>query len=271
MSIFRSGLAALVLMTGPTFSHEFWISPASYVIENGAEMQADIRVGENFRGSAYSFNPNRFERFDLIQNDALSSVEGRLGDTPALSTSAARDTLAIVVHETTDSILTYTEWAKFKKFATHKDFLPVLDDHIARGLPQDRFSERYRRFAKSLIAVGNGAGADREVGLKTEIVALANPYTERMDSLPMRVLYEGVPRQGTQVELFERGPDGEVAVTLHRTDDAGEVDIPVKPGHDYLVDAVKMVPIEAEDPASNPVWYSLWAGLTFAVPQAPLE
>jgi len=167
MSLFRSVLAVLTLMTGPVVSHEFWISPKTYVIENGAEMQADIRVGENFRGSAYSYNPKRFERFDLVMGDTSASVEGRLGDTPALSASATQDGLAIIVHETTDSVLTYKEWAKFEKFAKHKDFLPVLDDHIARDLPQDRFSERYRRFAKSLIAVGNGAGADREIGLRT--------------------------------------------------------------------------------------------------------
>ncbi len=234
-------------------------------------MQANLRVGENFKGSAYSYNPKRFERFDLIQNGQSSPVEGRLGDTPALSVTAQADTLAVIVHETTDSVLTYKEWAKFEKFATHKDFLDVLDAHVARGLPQDRFSERYRRFAKSLVAIGSGVGEDVEVGLRTEIVALANPYRVTADSLPLRVLYEGAPRAGVQLELFERAPDGTVEVTLHRTDDLGEVEIPIKRAHSYLADAVAMIPLEAQDPMTEPVWYSLWAALSFAVPEQPLK
>ncbi|MEL6586052.1 MAG: DUF4198 domain-containing protein, partial [Pseudomonadota bacterium] len=175
--------------------------------------------------------------------------------------------LLTIVHETTDSTLTYREWAKFEKFAHHKAFTDVLRAHAERGLPREGFREDYRRFAKALIAVGDGIGEDRAVGLRTEIVAQANPYTDDMaGGMPVQVLLEGAPKPGAQIEVFEKYPDDSVKVTLHTADDQGRTVIPMKAGCEYLLDSVAMVPIEPEEDG-DAVWLSLWASLTFAVPQ----
>ncbi|MGR3640587.1 MAG: DUF4198 domain-containing protein, partial [Alterinioella nitratireducens] len=61
---------------------------------------------------------------------------------------------------------------------------------------------------------------------------MANPYTDDLsDGFPVLVLLEGEPRADVQVELFDRDPDGEVTVTLHRTDAEGRAVLPVEPGH----------------------------------------
>ena len=127
----------------------------------------------------------------------------------------------------------------------------------------DGFTERYSRHAKSLIAVGSGAGSDRESGLETEFVALENPYTFKGDTLPVQLFYQQKPRAAAQVEIFERAPDDSVSITLTQTDTEGRADIPVKPGHTYLLDAVVLRP---SDPETGAIWETLWAALTFAVP-----
>lgn len=248
-------------------AHEFWIEPEAYEVQRGGTMVASLRVGENFSGAAQAFLPRNFDRFDMVCDGALSEVPGRAGDRPALSTEASKDGLCVVIHQTRDHTLTYREWQKFVNFVEHKDFEGVLDSHAARGLPETDFTELYSRYAKSLIAVGGGAGSDSAVGLLTEIVAEANPYTDAMDNgLPIRVLYDGEPRADAQVELFAKSPQGAVEVTLHRTDSEGRVTLPVQPGQAYLADAVVLRPLEplAE---GDPVWESLWASLTFAVPE----
>ncbi|MDA7429653.1 DUF4198 domain-containing protein [Primorskyibacter aestuariivivens] len=248
-------------------AHEFWIDAKAWQVAPDAPIVADIRVGEEFKGSAYSYLPPRFRRFDIVQGDDVTAVEGRAGDRPALNMAAPAEGLAVVVHVTSDYSLTYSEWDKFVNFATHKDWVPLIEEHEARGLPETGFRERYSRHGKSLIAVGEGTGMDREVGLETEIVALANPYTDDLSGgLPVRVLYQGAPRGNAQVELFEKAPDGSVATSLHRTDADGMVQFPVKPGHTYLVDAVVLRPLEPVE-ESDPVWESLWASLTFQVPE----
>lgn len=248
-------------------AHEFWISPEAYVTPKGVEVQAQLRVGQDFEGGSYSFNPNRFERFDLVARGQVVPVSGRLGDTPALNMVAPTSGLITIVHETGDNLLTYKGMEKFTKFAKHKDFEWAVQSHLDRGLPTERFTERYRRYAKSLVAVGDGAGADREVGMKTEIVALANPYTDTLDKFPVKVLLDGLPRADAQIELFDKGPDGEVNITLHRTDANGIGSFPITRGHEYLVDAVVLSPLNEGDPTELPVWVSAWASLTFSVPK----
>lgn len=258
--------AALTLSSLPAPAHEFWISPETYTVEPEGQIVAHIRVGQNFKGGAYSYIPQNFVRFDMVAGDRVIPVEGRIGDRPALSMTAPAEGLVTLVHQTTDYFLTYSDADTFVNFVTSKDFDGVLAEHKARGLPEAGFRERYSRFAKSLIAVGDGDGADREVGLLTEIVALANPYTDDPSAgLPVQVLYQGAPRPGVQVDVFARGADDAVTLTKYRTDDAGLAVISVQPETDYLVDSVVMRPLEPEA-ENDPVWESLWASLTFRVP-----
>lgn len=258
----------MCIWAAPLQAHEFWIDAEDYTVAPGAPVTASFRNGENFVGGALSYIPGRTARFDMISGDAVSEVPARMGDNPAVALDSASEGLLILVHETTDRIVTYREWARFLRFVEHKAFEGVPDAHRARGLPEDTFRESYRRYAKALIAIGDGAGADRPVGLKTEIVAEANPYTDDLSGgMPVWVLLDGAPKAGAQVEMFDRGPDGEVEVTRHVADETGRVVLPVAPGHDYLLDSVAIEPLE---PAADgdPVWKTHWAALTFAVPEA---
>ncbi|MBM7070390.1 DUF4198 domain-containing protein [Actibacterium sp. 188UL27-1] len=254
-------------LSNPALSHEFWISPGRYVVPVGEAITAELRVGENLKGAAYAYIDFRAERFEYVTSSGTEPVPARMGDRPALNMAAPGEGLMVIVHQTSDSTLTYKEWAKFQKFVAHKDFRGALDTHKARGLPESGFVESYRRHAKSLIAVGNGTGQDAPVGMETEIIAVTNPYTDDIaGGMAIDVLYEGKPRPNVQVELFEKAPDGAVVVTLHRTDDDGRAVLPVKPGHEYLADAVVLRSTGNDDPKAGPVWHTLWASLTFAVP-----
>jgi hypothetical protein len=270
MSLFR--LTSLLLAfwhANVTFAHEFWIDPLVYQVQSGEPLVANLRNGQNFNGVALAWFENRFTRFEVTMGDETTPVAGRMGDTPALQAVAQGDGLAIVLHETAPSTLTYTEWDKFLAFAAHKDFPNAAADHAAAGWPQDRFIESYTRHAKALVAVGSGAGADRSFGLATEFVALTNPYDPGFDGqMSVLVTLGGIPRPDAQVEIFGRAPDGSVTVTLTRTNADGRATIAVTPGHSYLFDAVVLRPYAGTGTSdATPVWETLWAALTFAVPE----
>lgn len=246
-------------------AHEFWIEPERYQVAPSENLVARLKNGQNFEGVTLAYFPNRIVRFDVVLGDTIRPVEARLGDNPALDVPAPGSGLAIVVHETSSSNLTYKEWEKFQKFADHKDFPDIEARHAANGFPQPPFKERYTRHAKALIAVGDGVGLDRELGLKTEFIALTNPYAPDFDgAMRVKVMLDGAVRPNAQVEVFDRAPDGAVTVTLHRTNDDGIAAIPVSPAHAYLFDAVTIAPIS--DPETEAVWDTYWAALTFAVP-----
>lgn len=257
----------LALSTATAKAHEFWLSPEDYTLAPEDVMQVRLRVGSQMKGFVLSYLPQDIARFEVVQGDEIRPVEGRMGDNPALAMPAETDGLAVVVHETQDSQLTYDDFAVFQRFVAHKDLSTALADHKARGLPETGFKETYRRHAKSLIAVGSGAGSDRVMGLRNEIVALANPYTDDLSvGMPLLVLMDGAPRADTQVELFQSAPDGTVTITLHRTDAEGKVTVPVLPDMEYLVDNVVLRALDNNDPAAGPVWHSDWASLTFHTP-----
>ena len=261
---------ACALLAAPIASaHEFWIEPPEFQVENGIAFTADLKNGELFKGTRQSYFDDRNTRFDVIMGDKTAPITGRLGDRPAIQLPApAQDGLMILAHEAAPSTITYKKWPKFMKFVAHKDFKEAEAIHTARGWAKEGFKEIYTRHSKSLIAVGDGAGSDRELGLETEFVALENPYAPDFDgTMDVALFYNGAPRSDAQIEVYERNNDGIVTVTIIRTNDVGRAAIPLAAGMDYMLDAVVLRPVEgATTVEDGPVWETLWASLTFAVP-----
>lgn len=253
----------------PLAAHEFWIEPEAYQVSLGDSIQAAFKNGENFEGNSLSYLDRDTLRHEMAFGGTVAPIPGRAGDRPAVQLAAPdQEGLLVLAHETTTSRITYKTWEKFMKFVNHKDFVNAEADHLAAGWPQENFRESYSRHVKTLIGVGDGAGSDRAFGMATEFVALSNPYEPGFDStMKVALTYQGAPRADAQIEVFERRPDGEVSVSLHRSDAQGEAAIPVKAGHAYLFDAVvlRKAANAGEDPKA-PVWETLWAALTFAVP-----
>lgn len=236
------------------------------MLDQGNAIVAAIRVGQDFEGGSYSYLPQNIRRFEVALDGSVMPVMSRMGDRPAMDMTLNGQGLAVIVHVTSDSSVRYKDAETFESFVTHKDAAWALDRHKKRGLPEAGFTERYSRYAKSLVAVGDGAGTDRAFGLLTEIVALANPYTDDLSAgLPVQVLFEGQPRANAQVEIFDKDGD-DVRIATVQTDGEGRAVVPVTPGHVYMLDAVVLRELQPEQ-AGGAVWESLWANLTFAVPQ----
>lgn len=248
---------------GMSSAHEFWIDPVNWQLSAGDEISAHLRNGEGFEGSSLGWFDKNIARAEAVFASGTATFSGRMGNRPALAIPAEDDGLVVVLHETTPAKLTYKTWDKFQRFVDHKDLGIDKAAHLARGHPETGFTESYTRHAKALISVRDGSGRDKAFGLETEIVAVTNPYDATFDNMmQIEVLYQGAPRPDAQVEIFERAPDGTVAVSLTTTDDAGGAKVPVKPGHAYLFDAV-VIRDSVQDGA---IYDTLWAALTFYVP-----
>ncbi len=244
--------------------HEFWVEPQDYTINASEMLVADIRNGQNFKGSSFAYIRDRYVKFDMFVGQSQQMIAGELGQRPAISKQVDEDGLRILVVETISNDLSYSEWAKFQKFIDHKDFKLDKTEHLALGFPEKGFKELYRRFAKSLVGVGTADGADIKVGLEIELVALLNPYSDdTTGGMPVKAFYQDKPLIDVQIELFDKAPSGEVEVTLHRTDELGVANLPIESGHSYLVDTVQLRLAETDN-EKGAVWETLWASLTYA-------
>lgn len=264
----RFAILALSLLSAPASAHELWIEPLAYEVPVEGRIEARLVNGETFQGIDVAYFPRRFQRFDLLSGEAAVPVAGRIGDRPALRADPLGEGLHVAVYQSVPATVTYATYEEFARFGAHKDFAGLRAAHEARALPESDFSEVYTRYSKALIGVGAAAGADRRSGLETEIVALDNPYTADLaGGMRVQVFDGAAVRADAQVELFARAPDGTVEVTLHRTDAQGVALLPVRPGHAYLVDAVVLrQPAAALAQETGAVWETLWAALTFRVP-----
>lgn len=264
-------LPVILLMSAGTAApaHETWLEPKKFQITLNETLEADIRNGENFSGFALSYLPAKQQELSITLGNNTVPVEGRMGDRPAVAQSVAAEGLAVVTYVSTMNKLRYTDAEKFRNFVTHKGFPETLDAHAARGLPETGFTEGYTRFSKALVAVGDVDGEDSYQGLETEFVALDNPYADDFDgTMDLDLYYQDELRLNAQVEVFDRAPDGTVSTSITSTNAAGHAQIAVQPGHTYLVDAV-VIREPSEDLAEETgiVWETLWAALTFAVPE----
>jgi hypothetical protein len=262
-------IAALVLGAIPVSAHEFWLLPGDFQPETGDTLKVEVRNGQKFKGGALGYFANSVKRFEVISNRVRHPVKARSGDFPALATRVKEDGLMVILYQSTRSRLVYRSYGLFTGFIEHKRLGPVVARHDARGLPHEGVTESYIRFSKTLVGAGDGAGQDMVTGMETELVALANPYTDDLSAgLPVRLFYKGAPRPHEQIEIFEKSPRGAVSVSTVMTNGNGVGMIPVKKGYTYMLDSEVMREPSAALAASDDVmWESLWANLTFAVPE----
>lgn len=267
----------IALITAATFgaslanAHEVWIEPARWSTAVGSELEAHVLNGQSFKGINLSWNGAttlRAEKWDGAGGDPIT---GRLGDLPALKTTATQDGLMTLLYQSDLSTITYNDYAKFAAFVAEKGHQAILQAHATRGLPDAPIKEAYSRFSKALVAVGTGQGQDAARGLALEIVALTNPYTAAADEeMRVQLLYQGAPLAENQITIFARPASGEVFETRLDTDPSGVVSFMPASGHTYLVDAVLLREPAREVVAKTrgAVWESLWASLTFQTPAA---
>jgi uncharacterized GH25 family protein len=258
---------AFLTLPLPGFAHELWIEPLDFQPGATVPIEAHLVNGQRFEGIELPYIPASTVELSLTLGDQTVAVAPRIGSKPALSAPALGDGLHIALYRSAQATVIYAEMEKFESFVAHKDLDPILETHRARGYPEANFSEVYTRYSKSLIGVGGAAGADRNFGMETELVALTNPYTDDLSAgFRVQLFYRGQTRNDAQVEVFDRAGDGTVTIYTLRTDGTGVATVPVTAGHAYMLDAVVLREPEG---VSNPgaLWESLWANLTFAVPE----
>ncbi|MDQ2092796.1 DUF4198 domain-containing protein [Rhodalgimonas zhirmunskyi] len=260
------------VLARPVMAHEFWIDPLAYQVDPGVPATANLRNGEMFHGVNIARFSDRFERLEWARGDETHMIPGRDGDRPAFVLADPGPGLTTLLYVSSGDKLIYDSWEIFERFTRDKGFPGAVARHDARGLPRENVSEEYYRFCKALVAVGDGRGADRFRGMRAEIVALGNPYSDDpAQGLKVRILQDGVPRAGAFLDVFRRDPAVGVDKTHMQADAHGEVSVPLVPGSDYMLSAVMLREGAAPTDPGAPMWESDWASLTFAVPEKPLE
>jgi uncharacterized GH25 family protein len=257
---------SVVSFSTASTAHEFWLEPLSFKVEQGAKVQAHIKVGQGLNGDTYAFYPTNFERFDLTDNKETSPLLYRFAQKPAVDQPTSEDGLHVLTYQSRPTKLVYENPDKFKSFLKAEGIEWVLAEHEKRGLPLTDINELFKRFAKTLVKVGSGEGEDRLMGMPFEFVVLDNPYTDAsIKTVTAQLFFESNPFANSHVNVFIKRDDEIKQVEL-KTDTEGKVEVSVVDGGLFLINAVHMVIPDASVEKSEGVpWMSLWASTTFEV------
>ena len=256
--------AALAVSAGSALAHEFWLEPVNYRVQPGERIVARAINGEEFRGREFSYSATGYRRSGVMAGGIDNPIPGNTGDRPAVSVEPAGPGLNILYHASTMNVLTYPGMEKFESFLRGKHLDWGVEAHRAKGLPEEGIREAYFRMVKSLVAVGNGAGADRKVGLAFELMALDNPYTSAGD-IRIALMRSGKPVPNYPIYVFRKN-GAEVSKLSLNTDGKGIVTVPRGPGGEFMVNAVELSePSDRIKQAAKAHWQTLWAALTYEI------
>lgn len=261
------GLALLLTaLSVPARGHDFWIEPSAFTPAPGQRVAVRLKVGEHFRGDPVPRYPDRIERFAAVGPSGEAPVAGVPNSDPAGFVALGTPGLHLLVYDS-DHASVELEGEKLEKYLGEEGLEAISALRAKRGQTGDPAKEIYSRCAKSLVAVGGGAGAgfdryDRIVGLPLELVPEANPYTLKGGGeLPVRLYYGGKPLKGALVMALQKDrPEPRLSA---RSDSQGRVRLRLDRPGVWLVKAVHMVPAPKKTGAD---WESFWASLTFEVP-----
>lgn len=264
-----TGSALFLTLCGNVNAHEFWIEPLDFTPALGDRVEANLKVGQDFKGDILPLIPQMVLFYEAFDSQGMRSPSGEVGDRPALQIETRTPGLLIVAYQSTPSKVTFDDPEIFKSYLEWEGLDWVLAEHRKRGLPETGFSELYARYPKSLVDVGGDpSGADRATGLQAELVALDNPYALGAGAkMHVELLWNGKSEPGRQIKVFSRptGATGSMPdVTDYTTDDEGRISFSVSPGTVYMLNSVKMLPIDP--PQDDVAWQSFWSSLTFEIP-----
>lgn len=253
-------------------AHEFWIEPKKFIVKSSEKISGNLFVGQLMKGVSYGYYPKNFKRFEIKTNNDVKSLNGKIGDKPAIKIPAQGDSLVTIIHVTNNNTVLYNNWISFDKFLTEKNLTSVRAQHLQSNFPKTQFKEMYSRYAKALIGSGTSVGMDKKTGLEVELVLKENPYTHDLtNGLTIELFYKGRPRVDTQIEVFSRDTHKMVTKKIISTNARGQATIQVKRKTDYMINAIVMRQPTFDETAiknsTKPIlWESLWASTSFTVP-----
>ncbi len=254
------GIAVALAAPGIAHAHDFWIEPATFRPEPGAELKIGLRVGEQFEGTPVHRDPKKLKSFTITSPSSEGPVPGVEGSEPAGVVKIETRGIHVIGYRTNHSNIELNA-NDFEGYLKEEGLEHIIAERAKRGESETSAKEIYSRCAKAILAAGSseGGGHDRLLGFPLELVPEKNPYDPMADrKLTFRLLFHGQPLAGAKVTARNR-EDGKNSIS-GTTNADGKVTFPLdKPGV-WLVTSVHMFPAPAKAKAD---WESLWASLTF--------
>lgn len=258
-------LATLAALSFPVLAHDMWLVPSASA-RVGEPTEVVVSVGMDFPTSLNAIDPERVTSRALGPGGESAGVTLRAIEDEART--VATFTPAVpgiwVLSSVTRPNRLEMEATKFNDYLLHDGLPHVLAGRMDRGELDRDATERYSKYVKCVIPVGDvvdATAAQAALGLRLEIVPLANPLVVSVgDTLAVQVLFQGSPLERANL-CWDHPGNGEDFSGQTWTDRDGKALIPIGRSGPMTLRLVHMTRPMTEDYE----WESFWASYTFQV------
>ncbi len=250
----------------PVAAHDYWLQPHQYFLDPDETTPVRLFVGDHFSSeSEKTFSAKKTTAFQLISKDLKTDLRPGATDgqkpvcriTPATSgghlVAMQRDWSHIELKAT-----------KFNDYLQHEGLASIAELRRNAGEENTVGRERYRRYLKALIQVGeeHDETYKKKIGHRLEIQPQSNPFSlNTSDTLTVSVLFEGKPLRGVQVAAYNRhGNDTKTQEA--KTDGGGHVRFRLNQSGLWLI---RLVHMRRCNDVADIDWESFWAAYSFQI------
>lgn len=256
---------SILLFSINAFAHEYWFEPEKFRLVPNEKTVVHLYVGDGLikdreeRPFQLAKTP-LFQLFSLNQTTDLktSLVDGAL---PIYNFSADKAGNYLLAMERNWSYVKL-EPDKFADYLREDGMEYILAEREKLGESQKEGRERYSRFLKSLLQVGEKRDNTykKRLGLKLEILPLENPYTKKVgDNLSFQILFDGKPLADKTVFANNRNSETQ----RMKTDKNGKFTIKIDQNGLWIVRLVFMQRCKTDCAEAD--WESFWGAMTFGI------
>ncbi len=256
----------LCALSTPAAAHEFWLRAQPPSIAPAGTTRLSLNVGEYFTGDVIAFSTQYVAALRHHSLGATQDLLSKVATTPTIGEFPIRLEKAgthLFAYDSHPNRITLGA-EKFHAYLHEEGLDPIIAQREQAGTAATPARERYRRYVKTLVEVGNKPDATyaTRTGQRLELVPAVNPTTAGAgDTLPFTLLFEQKPLADALVKAAHLR-EGQSVTIRARTDGSGRVAFNLPYPGAWMVSVVHMIP--ASDPAEDD-WDSLWGNLTFSL------
>lgn len=246
-------------------AHDYWFEADNFFPAENAPVAVHLQLGTRLVIEEERFyQPERTVYFKFLS--AKNSVDLRgnsqKGAIPVAKFNVGQSGTYLLGMER-NPVENILDAEKFAEYLREENLYDVIAEREKRGENEKFGYERYSRYIKSLIQVGDKKDDTykRLLGFKLEIQPLENPYLRKVgSSLKLKVLFDGKPLKNTAVFSYNRS-EGKVFVERYKTNTDGAFRAKLDRKGFWLIRLVKME--RCRQNCGETDWESRWGALSF--------
>lgn len=268
--LYRHALCFLIIAACSSVTiraHDYWFETNNFFASERMMLNLTMWVGTKLVvEEERPYQAKRTVSFELFSEGNIADLSRKTADgaIPVARFSAGKSGTYLIGMER-NPVTNILDAKKFEEYLREESLDEILKERVKRGENNKFGYERYSRYIKTLIQIGDKRDDTYARGLdfKLEIIPLENPYKKRTgDYTKFKVLFNRAPLQNAAVFAYNRAGK-EIFIQQMQTDKKGEIRLKLDRAGFWLVRLVKMERCRTDCEEID--WDSYWASLSFAI------